>query len=58
MDLCEHRDPVQMLLYLRVPVPEDVLGRLGAVPHHASQVQVVPLLQVDGWPAQDLRDRL
>ena len=47
-----------MLSYLRVPVPEDVLGRLGAVPHHAGQVEVVPLLQVDGWAAQDLRDRL
>ena len=43
---------------LRVAVPEDPLGRYGAALDQAGEVEVVPLLQVDGWPAQDLRDRL
>ena len=30
--------------YLGVPVPENVLGRLWAVSHHAGQVEVVALL--------------
>ena len=44
--------------YLGVPVPEDVLGRLGAVPHHAGQVQVVSLLQENVGAAENLSYRL
>ena len=44
--------------YLGVPVPEDVLGRLGAVPHHAGQVQVIPLLEENVGAAENLSYRL
>ena len=44
--------------YLGVPVPEDVLGRLGAVPHHTGQVQVVSLLQENVGAAENLSYRL
>ena len=47
-----------MPIYLGVPVPEDVLRRLRAVPHHAGQVEVVPLLQEDVGAAQNLSNRL
>ena len=39
-------------------IPEDELRGLGAVPHHAGQVQVVPLLKENVGAAENLRDRL